>query len=362
MKKKLKFFTTLILALFILLSCSLTDEKNLSNYNETNKSISNNNKTDIMNFDNSKWEYDSDNNIYYQLGITYCSNPDSEKYEKMAIYVPGNYMNAIENKYGYYTCSINNDKKVGSYTAKTAPIIVPVNTPGYMAQTPPSTYNSNGLIEYLDQGFIYLFIGMRGRSNEYNDTGDLLASGGAPWGVTDLKAGIRYYRFNSMILPGDSSSIFSFGMSGGGAQSALIGLTGDSELYLPYLNKIGAAIYDKNNNYISDSILGSMCWCPITSLDMANEAYEWNLGQFFSTGSRNNDSWESQLSEDLSTNFATYINNIDLKDENGLSLMLEQSGNGIYLNGTYYNYIIKTIETSLNNFLADTTFPYTKKQ
>lgn len=115
-----------------------------------------------------------------------------------------------------YTCSINNDKKVGLYTAKTAPIILPVNTPGYMAQTPPSTYNSNGLIEYLDQGFIYLFIGMRGRSNEYNDIGDLLASGGAPWGVTDLKAGIRYYRFNSMILPRDSSSIFSFGMSGGG--------------------------------------------------------------------------------------------------------------------------------------------------
>jgi hypothetical protein len=30
-------------------------------------------------------------------------------------------------------------------------------------------------------------------------------------------------------------SIFTFGMSGGGAQSALVGATGDSELYTPYL-------------------------------------------------------------------------------------------------------------------------------
>lgn len=61
-------------------------------------------------------------------------------------------------------------------------------------------------------------------------------------------------------------------MSGGGAQSALMGATGDSELYLPYLEAIGAVMD------ISDAVAGSMCWCPVTNLDYANEAYEWNMG------------------------------------------------------------------------------------
>ena len=61
-------------------------------------------------------------------------------------------------------------------------------------------------------------------------------------------------------------------MSGGGAQSALMGSTGDSALYDPYLEQIGAV------SGVSDAVLGSMCWCPITSLDSADEAYEWMMG------------------------------------------------------------------------------------
>ena len=53
---------------------------------------------------------------------------------------------------------------------------------------------------------------------------------GAPAGVTDLKAAIRYLRYHGDELPGDTEQIFSFGMSGGGAQSALLGATGDSPL------------------------------------------------------------------------------------------------------------------------------------
>jgi hypothetical protein len=37
---------------------------------------------------------------------------------------------------------------------------------------------------------------------------------------------------------------------------------------------------DDNGNTISDSVTGTMAWCPITSLDYANEAYEWNMGQY----------------------------------------------------------------------------------
>ena len=62
--------------------------------------------------------------------------------------------------------------------------------------------------------------------------------------------------------------IFTFGMSGGGAQSTLLGVTGDSVLYNDYLEAIGAVMG------VSDAVLGSQGWCPITSLDSADEAYE----------------------------------------------------------------------------------------
>ena len=53
-----------------------------------------------------------------------------------------------------------------------------------------------------------------------------------------------------------------------------MGATGDSQLYFEYLESIGAAMLDDDGNYISDAISGAMCWCPITALDYADEAYE----------------------------------------------------------------------------------------
>lgn len=70
----------------------------------------------------------------------------------------------------------------------------------------------------------------------------------APWGVTDLKAAVTYYRFNGDVLPGNTEKIFTFGHSGGGAQSAIMGASGNSELYNPYLESIQAAMVDRNGN------------------------------------------------------------------------------------------------------------------
>lgn len=200
---------------------------------------------------------------------------------------------------------------------------------------------------------------MRGRNNGYDDAGNLAYSGGAPWGVTDLKAAIRYYRYNADQLPGDTERIFTFGMSGGGAQSAVAGASGDSELYNPYLMEIGAAMKDNDGNYISDAVCGSMCWCPITSLDYADEAYEWNLGQYASEGTRADGTFTAALSDDMSIKYAEYINQLGLKDKDGNALTLEESETGIYTTGSYYDYLLSVVETSLNYFLSDTTFPYT---
>ena len=308
--------------------------------------------TDKLTIDNSNWSYDAENDIYYQLGIVYCTNPETTEYESLGIYVPGNYFNGKRNSDGTYTCSVINGN-VGNYSATTAPIVMPINTAGYSAQAAPTTYNANEVKDYTDAGFIYVNAGCRGRENGDN------YSGGAPWGVTDLKAAVLYLKFNGETLPGDSDKIFSFGHSGGGAQSAVLGASGDSELYIPYLESIGAAIVDRNGNKLSDSICGAMCWCPITSLDYADEAYEWTMGQYASTGTRANETWTNALSDDLASEYGKYINDLKLKSPYGQTLSLEESSDGIYTSGSYYDYMLSVVETSLNNFLNDTTFPYT---
>lgn len=310
-------------------------------------------------FSDTAWNYDAENHVYWQIQVGYCSMPAADEYETMGIYVPGDYMDGTENSDGTYTCTINTEKPVNGYTADTAPIVFPINTAGYSAQKAPSSYSYQGLSDYLTAGYIYVYAGMRGRNNGYDDAGSLSYSGGAPWGVTDLKAAIRYYRYNADLLPGDTERIFTFGMSGGGAQSAVAGASGDSELYNPYLMEIGAAMQDNDGNDISDAVCGSMCWCPITSLDYADEAYEWNLGQYASDGTRADGTFTAALSDDMSVKYAEYINQLGLKDKEGNALTLEESETGIYTAGSYYDYLLSVVETSLNNFLSDTTFPYT---
>ncbi|MCB6367514.1 esterase, partial [Intestinibacillus massiliensis] len=162
-------------------------------------------------------------------------------------------------------------------------------------------------------------------------------------GVTDLKAAVRYYRYNNDSLPGDTDRIFTFGHSGGGAQSALMGATGDSELYNEYLVSIGAAMFDEDGNSLSDAICGAMCWCPITSLDYADAAYEWNMGQYSTEGTRAENTWTSALSQDLAESYAAYINDLQLADEEGEILKLEKSADGIYTSGSYYNYLLSVV-------------------
>lgn len=330
--KKICIKTLCVLLCFLLVGCS--NNQNSSNQTETDTDTSTQVITNLQTIDNSKWMYNSDDDVYYQVGISYCENPADETYETLAIFVPGSYMNATDNGDGTYTCEINTEATINGYTAETAPIVMPINTPGYSAQSALTDYTN--VSDYMDAGFVYVHAGCRGRD------------AGAPAGVTDLKAAIRYIRYSDEGVAGDAESIFTFGMSGGGAQSAIVGATGDSELYDPYLQQIGAV------QGVSDAILGSMDWCPITNLDTADEAYEWMLG---STRSNLSDD-EQAISDALAEAFATYINSANIKDENGNVLKLEVSENGVYQAGSYYEYMKSVIENSLNNFLSDTQFPY----
>ncbi len=290
--------------------------------------------TNLEKLDMAKWMYNSDDNVYYQVGISYCETPADASYETLAVFVPGDYMSGTDNGDGTYTCEINSDVSVNGYTAETAPIVMPIDTPGYSAQAALTGYTS--LTEYMEAGMVYVHAGCRGRDS------------GAPAGVTDIKAAIRYVRYTDDIVPGDADRIFVFGMSGGGAQSALVGATGDSGLYAPYLEQIGAV------QGVSDAVYGSMDWCPITNLESADLAYEWMMG----VTRRDLSDEEQAISDAMAASFADYINQAGIRDENGNILTLEESADGIFQAGSYYDYIVGVIEVSLNNFLSDTEFPY----
>ena len=307
-------------------------------------------------FDNAAWQYDEANDIYWQVGVVYVANPASLDYETLGIYVPGAYLEATANGDGTYTASVKSDAQVGQFTAATAPYVLPVNTPGFNASQAP-TWLADGIANYTQAGMIYLQPGIRGRDNTVDSLGQEVV-GGAPWGVTDLKAAIRYVRYNKDLLPGDTDKIVSFGHSGGGAQSAILGASGDSTLYNPYLEALGAAMKDKEGNPISDAPYGTMTWSPITSLDYADAAYEWNLGQFADSNTRAEGTFTQALSQDLAKEYANYINQLGLKHE-GQALTLAESSEGIYTQGSYATYLEGVVNQSLNNFLADTSFPYT---
>lgn len=325
MRHKNVFWCLLLMCALLLSGCS-------SNPGNTEASTENT----LSKIDMTKWQYEEEADVYWQTGIVYCASPADEEYENLGIYVPGAYMTGTENGDGTYTCEINTAGTVSGFTAETAPMVLPVDTPGYVAMAAPTGYDS-GTTAYTDAGFVYVYAGCRGRD------------AGAPAGVTDLKAAIRYVRYIDELIPGNTDRIFTFGMSGGGAQSALLGATGDSELYTPYLESIGAV------SGVSDAVFGTMAWCPITNLDYASEAYEWNLGV-----TRTDLSADMQeLSDAMAEQFALYINELGLTDENGDVLTLAVSEEGIYQAGSYYEYLKSVIETSLNHFLEDTAFPYT---
>ena len=118
-----------------------------------------------------------------------------------------------------------------------------------------------------------------------------------------------------------------------------MGVTGNSELYDAYLKDNGAAMTDAKGNPLGDNVKGSQCWCPITNLDTADAAYEWNLGQYYSFGTRKDGTFTKLLSDDLSQVYVKYVNDIKLKDPNGNVLNLTNTNEG-----SYYNYLKSIIE------------------
>ena len=332
MKKVLSIIVSVLLTAIVFASCGDPGS------NKTGETAAPEPVTNLSKPDNKQWRYIEDYDIYYQAEIGYCETPADERYEQLAVFVPGAYLDAADNGDGTYTCELNENAEMGGYTALNAPVAMQIYTPGYAAADALTveflSHNisfSESVADITSQGMIYACPGCRG-INE-----------GAPAGVTDLKAAIRYLRYADDVIPGDAESIFVFGMSGGGAQAAILGASGDSGLYDPYLEAIGAV------QGVSDSVKGAMAWCPVTNLGTANAEYEWMMG----CTRKGRSEEENAISDGLANAYAEYVNSAGFKDENGKPLTLTQSDDGIYQAGSYYDYVKSVIETSLNHYLSD---------
>ena len=158
----------------------------------------------------------------------------------------------------------------------------------------------------LARGMVVVSPGARGSSSR-GESGATPASAAC---IVDLKAAVRDLRHNDKVIPGNAERIISNGTSAGGALSALLGGTGNSPDYEPYLKAIGAA--DER-----DDIFAASCYCPITNLDHADMAYEWlfnGLNEFNSRGDRGSLTADQiKLSDQLKSRFTEYLNSLGLK-------------------------------------------------
>ena len=119
--------------------------------------------------DMSKWQYNAEDDVYWQVGIPYCASPADEIYETMGFFVPGAYFAGTDNGDGTWTCEKEDNAECGGYIADTAPVILPVNTPGYSAMSAPESYDSNfgygSVTDYTKEGMVLAVAGCRGREH-----------------------------------------------------------------------------------------------------------------------------------------------------------------------------------------------------
>lgn len=192
----------------------------------------------------------------------------------------------------------------------------------------------SALLVALSKGYIVASAGARGRTTK-DKSGTY--TGKAPAAIVDLKAAIRYLKFNDKVMPGDAGKIISNGTSAGGAMSALLGGTGNAADYEPYLKALGAA-------EASDDIFAVSAYCPITNLDHADMAYEWQFNNIHTyekrsmrpsadnSGSKSSELTQEQIavSNDLKPQFPAYVNSLHLTGKDGKPLLLDAAGNGSF--------------------------------
>ncbi|MPY56156.1 subtype B tannase [Streptomyces spongiae] len=307
--------------------------------------------------------------------ITYVSKPVDEKYQSLNVSVPveidgkavdvSNAPILFANTVGGYLPSTVTEATgvgasglpvgggggapAGGGTTSAGP------APSASSSAPGANENTNangGALntnQYLALGAGYVVVepGARGRtlkdsSGEYYGT--------APAVIVDLKAAVRYVRANKGRIPGNVDRIVSAGTSAGGAVSALLGASGDSKIYDKYLKEIGAAD-------ASDAIFATGAWCPITDLEHADGAYEWNWG---TNKLKAGDQVDQTVSKALQAQFAEYQASLKLKGLNRFGLLTARNYDEYlvkqYLEPSATKYLTALPDSDRETYLAKNTF------
>lgn len=345
---------------------------------------------DAKNYVTEKAELNGKTIVYRAYkNIVYVSKPVETKYQCMNIFIPEAYFQG---------------KTVNGYNKNTAPIFLPNNVGGYMPATPGSANLKEGMgpmgpfggpnvqkgdkdkmmpmgdmkptgemkpmrgmggtmparpntiLEALARGYIVASPGARGRSLQ-NSKGEY--DGKAPAFIVDMKAAVRYLRYNDKVMPGNAERIISNGTSAGGALSALLGASGNSEDYDSYLKAIGAADAE-------DDIYAVSAYCPITNLDHADMAYEWLFnssktykkvampGMVDFRVQRQESALDTltaqqvEVSNKLKALFPAYVNSLNLQDKDGDELSLDKDGNGSFKDYVM-SFVIASAQKALNS-------------
>jgi hypothetical protein len=268
--------------------------------------------------------------------LLYVSRPVDEDHQKINIYIPEYYYE---------------DGEINGYRRDSAPIFLITTVGGYMPGWALTLTEEHWMQETavaaLMRGYIVACPASRGRGLKDADRNNI---GAAPAGIVDLKAAIAFLRHNKDVIPGNMERIIPNGGSAGGAMCALLGATGNHADYDPYLEEIGAA-KERNDVYAAS------CYCPITDLEHADEAYEWlyaNLHDYMKFPPPPKDAplaapnaepaknfkppkpvctvlteEEIALSDQLRKQFIDYVNGLGLYDGNR-KLELDETGAGSF--------------------------------
>jgi acetyl esterase/lipase len=284
---------------------------------------------------------------YTAYTVTYVAKPNDPDKQVMTLYIPSN-------------------------ATKNSPIFMPLNTGGYMelnllapVEVTPDNVNTSGSSTgsaiaaalALSKGIVVASPAGRGRNTTIDINGVTTEVGNGPAALLDLKAAVRYLKYNDAVMLGNANRIVVSGTSGGGAMTSLLGATGDSPAFKHDLDELGAAP-------TSDSVFAVSPFCPITDLDNANAAYEYffygsgittaNPGRSEPITLSTND---QRLSAVMAGMYPSYLNNLGLKHPvTGVPLKLNSYSPDAVAGGSYRNYMYSLFGESATRFILDSGY------
>lgn len=260
----------------------------------------------------------------------YVDKPVNAAYQQLNIFAP--------------ECFFHGED-INGYSLENAPVFMPNSVGGYkpgeLCEPGENAWGPQGvpntIFRALQHGYVVVAPAIRGRSQQ-DDAGNY--TGKAPACIVDYKAAVRYVRYFAAEIPGDAEKIITNGTSAGGALSSLMGATGNHPDYEPYLEVIGAA-------KARDDVFMASCYCPITNLENADAAYEWQFAGVneyrrmhmrMDEGGRpafvpkdgGMSDLQIRVSEELAKLFPPYVNGLQLRDEEGRILSLDENGEGSF--------------------------------